>query len=79
MPICYNCRSWIAPTLKMHKRRLRNMTEHPNIKPHRCPVCGGTEWATAEPAVAEANSVIYTLLIMASVALLIVLVVEHVR
>lgn len=79
MPICYNCRSWVATNLKMHKRRLRNMAEHPQVKPHECPVCGGTEWATAEPAAAETNTIIFTLLVMASVALLIVFVVEHMR
>lgn len=45
---CANCEGWAAKSLEQLRRRLRNIEEHPEVTPHVCPNCKGTDWATTE-------------------------------
>jgi len=48
---CPNCEPWVAKTWSMHSNRMLNMRASPEVRPHVCPWCGGTDWATKPPNV----------------------------
>jgi len=46
---CPNCQPWVARDLKQWHIRQANMKAYPDVLPHTCPKCGGTDWATVYP------------------------------
>jgi hypothetical protein len=42
---CEYCIRWAATSERQLHRRLQKLREHPEITPHTCPRCGGTDWA----------------------------------
>jgi YD repeat-containing protein len=48
--ICPFCEKWAAQTWHQHQTRMRNIRLVPDAKPHSCPRCGGTYWASKPPS-----------------------------
>ena len=54
MTICRECKPWAATTRRMLANRIANMIDGgQEVTIHRCPKCGGTEWATTDRYVAS--------------------------
>jgi len=48
MTICPKCKPWAATTHRQLNNRIANMVHSTDVQNHRCPKCGGTEWAVTD-------------------------------
>lgn len=43
---CPTCEHWAATTEKQLYNRREIIKKHPQVEVHKCPKCGGIDWAT---------------------------------